>query len=204
MANIFEPEWVERDQPPLIGRAARVGPQAGAERLGATLYEIDPGGYGSPFHLHHGNEELIIVLAGRPSLRTLDGIRELEPGDVVACPVGAGRASAAEQQRRTGSRARHQHDGLSRDRRAARQRQDPRPHRSAGHRRPACARLPTRGTGRPARRRAAAARRPCRLNVSSGTRVRVDHSGQSSCACGRPRARAYASTSARRRLSPRR
>jgi hypothetical protein len=43
-ANIFEPEWVEREQPPLIGRAARVGAQAGAERLGATLYEIDPGG----------------------------------------------------------------------------------------------------------------------------------------------------------------
>jgi uncharacterized cupin superfamily protein len=88
MANIFEPEWVERDQAPLIGRAARVGAQAGAERLGATLYEIDPAGYGSPFHLHHGNEEMIIVLAGRPSLRTLEGIRELEPGDVVACPVG--------------------------------------------------------------------------------------------------------------------
>jgi uncharacterized cupin superfamily protein len=31
---------------------------------------------------------MIIVLAGRPSLRTLDGIRELEPGDLVACPVG--------------------------------------------------------------------------------------------------------------------
>ncbi|HKD32445.1 MAG TPA: cupin domain-containing protein [Gaiellaceae bacterium] len=88
MANIFEPEWVEREQPPLIGRAARVGAQAGAERLGATLYEIGPRGYGSPFHFHHGNEEMIIVLAGRPSLRTLEGIRELEPGDVVACPVG--------------------------------------------------------------------------------------------------------------------
>jgi uncharacterized cupin superfamily protein len=49
MANIFEPEWVERDQPPLLGRAARVGAQAGAERLGATLYEIDPGGRGSRF-----------------------------------------------------------------------------------------------------------------------------------------------------------
>jgi uncharacterized cupin superfamily protein len=88
MANIFEPEWVERDQPPLVGRAARVGAQAGAERLGATLYEIDPGGCGSPFHLHHGNEEMIIVVSGRPTLRTLDGSRELEPGDVVACPVG--------------------------------------------------------------------------------------------------------------------
>jgi uncharacterized cupin superfamily protein len=31
---------------------------------------------------------MIIVLAGRPSLRTLDGIRELEPGDVVASRVG--------------------------------------------------------------------------------------------------------------------
>jgi hypothetical protein len=39
MANIFDPEWVLRDEPPLTGRAARVGAQAGAERLGATLYE---------------------------------------------------------------------------------------------------------------------------------------------------------------------
>jgi uncharacterized cupin superfamily protein len=31
---------------------------------------------------------MIIVLSGRPTLRTLDGIRELEPGQVVACPVG--------------------------------------------------------------------------------------------------------------------
>ena len=88
MANIFEPEWVEREQPPLIGRVARVGAQAGAERLGATLYEIDPGGCGSPFHLHHGNEEMIVVLSGRPTLRTLVGTRELEPGEVVVCPVG--------------------------------------------------------------------------------------------------------------------
>jgi uncharacterized cupin superfamily protein len=88
MANIFEPDWVDRDQPPLVGRAARVGAPAGAERLGATLYEIDPGGYGSPFHLHHANEEMIIVLSGRPTLRTLNGVRELEPGEVVACTVG--------------------------------------------------------------------------------------------------------------------
>jgi uncharacterized cupin superfamily protein len=88
MTNIFDPEWVERDQPPLIGRTARVGAQAGAERLGATLYEIDPGGHGSPFHLHHGNEEMIVVVAGRPTLRTLDGTRELEPGEVVACLTG--------------------------------------------------------------------------------------------------------------------
>jgi hypothetical protein len=83
VANIFRPDWVERDEAPLMGRTVRVGAQAGAERLGATLYEIDPGNNGSPFHLHHGNEEMIVVLAGRPTLRTLDGLRELLGGRQV-------------------------------------------------------------------------------------------------------------------------
>src|SRR5437762_6087664 len=105
MANIFQPEeWVERDEPPMIGRTARIGAHAGAERLGATLYEIDPNGYGSPFHLHHGNEEMIIVLSGSPTLRTIDGARTLDPGDVVACPVG--RAGAHQIQNLTSDRVR--------------------------------------------------------------------------------------------------
>lgn len=88
MVNLFRPEWVERTDAPLRGRTARVGAAAGAKRLGATLYEIDPGQNGSPFHLHHANEEMIVVLAGRPTLRTIDGSRLLEPGEIVACPAG--------------------------------------------------------------------------------------------------------------------
>jgi uncharacterized cupin superfamily protein len=99
MANLHHPEWVERTDAPLRGRTARIGALAGAERLGATLYEIDPGQNGSPFHLHHANEEMIIVLSGRPTLRTLDGSRSLEPGDVVACPPG--RAGAHQLQNQT-------------------------------------------------------------------------------------------------------
>jgi uncharacterized cupin superfamily protein len=97
--NLNRPDWVERTEAPLRGRTARVGAAAGAERLGATLYEIDPGQNGSPFHLHHANEELIVVLDGRPTLRTLDGSRILEPGDVVSCP--AGRAGAHQLRNRT-------------------------------------------------------------------------------------------------------
>jgi uncharacterized cupin superfamily protein len=33
-------------------------------------------------------EEMAIVIAGRPTLRTLDGDEELAPGDVVAFPRG--------------------------------------------------------------------------------------------------------------------
>ena len=89
MANLFEPEWqYENDQPPWLVRVARVGAQAGAERLGASVYEIDAGGRASPLHVHYANEELVVVLSGRPSLRTADGTRDLAVGEVVACPTG--------------------------------------------------------------------------------------------------------------------
>jgi uncharacterized cupin superfamily protein len=85
MPNIQNPEW-EAELPGL--RGVRVGAAAGAEKLGATLYEVDPGGRVSPLHIHHANEELLIVLVGRPTLRTGDGERELAEGDVVAFPAG--------------------------------------------------------------------------------------------------------------------
>lgn len=88
MANVLEPEWKDRGDSGLVGRTARVGAQAGAERLGATVYEIAPGSVGSPLHAHHANEELIIVLTGSPMLRTPDGKRRLATGEVVACLVG--------------------------------------------------------------------------------------------------------------------
>ena len=90
MANVFDPRWDEEyDFPPLTGRYALVGKQAGAERLGASVYEIPPGAVVSPMHVHHANEEMIVVLAGTPTLRAADGRRELGPGDVVPCLRGA-------------------------------------------------------------------------------------------------------------------
>ena len=40
------------------------------------------------YHAHHGSEELLIVLRGRPTLRTPDGERVLDEGDVVHFPAG--------------------------------------------------------------------------------------------------------------------
>jgi uncharacterized cupin superfamily protein len=89
MANVFDPRWDEEyDFPPLSGRYALVGKQAGGERLGASVYEIPPGAAVSPMHVHHANEEMILVLAGTPTLRAPEGARELKPGDVVPCPRG--------------------------------------------------------------------------------------------------------------------
>jgi uncharacterized cupin superfamily protein len=89
VANLFEPDWdAEQDRPPFSWRRSRIGRQAGSEKLGASLFEVGPGDSTFPLHVHHANEELIVVLAGRPTLRTVDGERELEPGEVVACPPG--------------------------------------------------------------------------------------------------------------------
>jgi uncharacterized cupin superfamily protein len=86
VANVFEPDFDPADatdQPGFARRRARVGRQAGAQRLGASVYELPPGEALCPYHWHAGNEEMIIALSGRPSIRTPDGWRELEPGELV-------------------------------------------------------------------------------------------------------------------------
>jgi len=68
-------------------RAARVAERAGAEHLGASLYELQPGEE-MVFHYHVQREELLIVLEGRLSLRSAEGWEELPQGEVVAFPRG--------------------------------------------------------------------------------------------------------------------
>lgn len=65
-----------------------VGARLGAELLGGSLYELEPGDRLWPYHLHHANEEWLIVVRGRPTLRSSDGEQALEEGDVVVFPRG--------------------------------------------------------------------------------------------------------------------
>jgi uncharacterized cupin superfamily protein len=86
-SNVFETTSWERD----IGaaRGTRVAAAAGARDLGATVYELDPGGQAAPYHMHHANEELLVVLDGVLELRTPGGTRKVGKGAVVAFPAGA-------------------------------------------------------------------------------------------------------------------
>jgi uncharacterized cupin superfamily protein len=52
-----------------------------------TVYELDPGDF-VVYHFHHAFEELLVVLRGRPTLRTPDDERRLDEGEAVHFPVG--------------------------------------------------------------------------------------------------------------------
>ena len=67
---------------------ATVGEHIGGELIGAGLYEVEPGSKLWPYHTHHANEEWLLVVRGRPALRTPEGDRQLDEGDVVCFPRG--------------------------------------------------------------------------------------------------------------------
>lgn len=88
-ANLFDPSFDDAsEREGFRARRARLGRQAGAEHLGASLFELEPGCAAFPLHYHLGNEELLVVLSGEPVLRGLDGERGLAEGEVVSFPVG--------------------------------------------------------------------------------------------------------------------
>lgn len=93
MTNIYRPHIDEpREQPGFRAGRARLGRQVGTERLGLSLWELPAGEAAYPYHFHLGEEEVLIVLSGRPSLRAPDGWRELSEGEVASFPVGEGGA----------------------------------------------------------------------------------------------------------------
>jgi uncharacterized cupin superfamily protein len=82
--NIQTGEWdVERR----TVRIRHLGHGLGSELIGGILLELLPGHRG-PYHLHHGNEELAVVLSGAPTIRRADGNEQLAEGDVVFFPRG--------------------------------------------------------------------------------------------------------------------
>ena len=90
--NIWSDDWGEQPEDwsgggGLRKRIVEGGYRENGLRLGATVYELGPGNF-MIFHFHHGSEELLVVLRGRPTLRTLAGTEELDEGDAVHFPTG--------------------------------------------------------------------------------------------------------------------
>jgi uncharacterized cupin superfamily protein len=83
--NLHGDEWDRtEDRPGWRSKDAWVGARIESELIGGSMYELEPGDRLWPYHTHHANEEWILVVRGRPTLRTPEGEQELAEGD-VAC-----------------------------------------------------------------------------------------------------------------------
>ena len=88
ITNVFADDWGDLFAPVEGWRSNSrrlIGP---GHALGMTVYELLPGQTQCPYHFHHGEDELILVLRGRPTLRTPEGERQLEAGDFAHFPRG--------------------------------------------------------------------------------------------------------------------
>ena len=86
MTNVFRSECDATDDWSGGGAKSKRLVERGTQ-LGASLYELGPGN-SVVYHFHHGSEELLIVLSGRPTLRTPEGERQVDEGEVVHFPLG--------------------------------------------------------------------------------------------------------------------
>jgi uncharacterized cupin superfamily protein len=90
VVNIASPPLTHDPEDPDGFRAGmfRFGPLLGATKLGATLYELPPGQALCPYHYEYAEEEWLLVISGRPSVRHPEGVDALAPWDVVCFPTG--------------------------------------------------------------------------------------------------------------------
>lgn len=87
MKNVWTDEWDSGPEEDWSGGRASSTRLTDSGVLGATVYELPPDGYAA-YHFHHASEELLIVLRGRPTLRSPETERELDEGDVVHFTTG--------------------------------------------------------------------------------------------------------------------
>jgi uncharacterized cupin superfamily protein len=69
-------------------RRGTIGSHIGARQLGYNLTVLPPGKAQCPFHSHHGEEEMFLILEGKGELRFGSQRYPLRAHDVIACPTG--------------------------------------------------------------------------------------------------------------------
>jgi len=66
----------------------QISSHIGARQLGYNLTVLPPGKVQCPFHSHHGEEEMFLILEGEGEIRFGDKRYPIRKYDVIACPTG--------------------------------------------------------------------------------------------------------------------
>jgi uncharacterized cupin superfamily protein len=69
-------------------KLGQFGPLIGMNQLGCRLVVVPAGKKAWPYHCHHVNEELFVILEGAGTLRHGGAEHAVKAGDVIACTAG--------------------------------------------------------------------------------------------------------------------
>jgi uncharacterized cupin superfamily protein len=78
----------EQREPQYDTLCAALAVGTAASKLGISIDIVAPGKRGCPYHLHHAQEEMFVVLEGEGTLRVAGEILPVKAGDVVFMPAG--------------------------------------------------------------------------------------------------------------------
>jgi len=78
----------EQREPLYDTLCARLSRGTAATKLGAGFDILAPGKRGCPYHLHHAQEEMFVILEGEGTLRVAGEMLPVKAGDVVFIPPG--------------------------------------------------------------------------------------------------------------------
>ena len=82
------PSERERREPLYDTVCARLARGTAARKLGASVDTVAPGMRSCPYHFHHAQEEMFVILEGHGTLRVADEMLPLREGDIVFIPPG--------------------------------------------------------------------------------------------------------------------
>jgi uncharacterized cupin superfamily protein len=85
--NTAQPEYDDADPEGFRAGGIKVAPLIGGTTMAGGYYEVPPGQANCPYH-YESDEEWLLVLAGRVTVRHPEGEDELGPGDLVCFPAG--------------------------------------------------------------------------------------------------------------------
>ena len=86
IADLTLDSWSRGDL--YAGADVRIGPMIGVKDLGISYSEVPPGKSSCPFHNHHVEDELFIVLDGEGTYRFGSESYPIKAGDVLGAPAG--------------------------------------------------------------------------------------------------------------------
>ncbi len=88
--NLDEVEFDDVEENGLYtSQRGTISDRIGAQKLGYNLTVLPPGKAQCPFHNHHGEEEMFVILEGEGELRFGDQRFRIRKHDVIACPTGS-------------------------------------------------------------------------------------------------------------------